>query len=161
MSYAELAVTTNFTFLTGASHPEELVARAAELGLAAIAITDRNSVAGVVRAHTALKEMRRELGKATIRSTVQVDTCSHQPVGEWKTVGAADRLLPKLIVGSRLVAEDCPVEWLALPTDRVKPPSEKDLFLFGKVADTNRPQAGPAGEVAKQDFSGSYGYVMD
>ena len=118
MSYAELAVTTNFTFLTGASHPEELVARAAELGLAAIAITDRNSVAGVVRAHTALKEMRRELGKATIRSTVQVDTCSHQPVGEWKTVGAADRLLPKLIVGSRLVAEDCPVEWLALPTDR-------------------------------------------
>ncbi|WP_428928171.1 type II and III secretion system protein family protein [Marinibacterium sp. SX1] len=52
-------------------------------------------------------------------------------------------------------------EALALPTDRVKPPSEKDLFLFGKVADTNRPQAGPAGEVAKQDFSGSYGYVMD
>ena len=39
MSYAELAVTTNFTFLTGASHPEELVARAAELGLAAIALS--------------------------------------------------------------------------------------------------------------------------
>jgi hypothetical protein len=47
---AELCVTSNFTFLTGASHPEELVTRAAELGLAAIAITDRNSVAGVVRA---------------------------------------------------------------------------------------------------------------
>ena len=38
--YAELGVTSNFTFLTGASHPEELVTRAAELGLAAIAITD-------------------------------------------------------------------------------------------------------------------------
>ena len=49
-SYAELCVTSNFTFLRGASHPEELVTRAAELGLAAIAITDRNSVAGVVRA---------------------------------------------------------------------------------------------------------------
>ena len=118
MSYAELGVTTNFTFLTGASHPEELVARAAELGLAAIAITDRNSVAGVVRAWSALKEMKTELGKATIRSTVQMDTCTHQPIGEWKTVEAVDRLLPRLIVGSRLVTVDCPVEWLALPTDR-------------------------------------------
>ncbi len=45
-SYAELCLTTNFTFLTGASHPEEMVTRAAELGLAAIAITDRNSLAG-------------------------------------------------------------------------------------------------------------------
>ncbi|MBB93594.1 MAG: general secretion pathway protein [Rhodobacteraceae bacterium] len=52
-------------------------------------------------------------------------------------------------------------EALALPTDRVRPPSERDLFLFGKVADTDRPRAGAAGEVAKQDFSGSYGYVMD
>ncbi len=52
-------------------------------------------------------------------------------------------------------------EALALPTDRVKPPSESDLFLFGRVARTNRPQSGPASEVAKQDFSGSYGYVME
>ena len=56
--YAELCVTSNFTFLTGASHPEELMTRAAELGLAAIAITDRNSLAGVVRAWSALKELR-------------------------------------------------------------------------------------------------------
>ena len=55
-SYAELAVTTNFSFLRGASHPEELVARAAALGLSAIAITDRNTLAGVVRAHQAAKE---------------------------------------------------------------------------------------------------------
>ena len=58
-AYAELCVTSNFTFLTGASHPEELVTRAAELGLEAIAITDRNSLAGVVRAYAALKELKR------------------------------------------------------------------------------------------------------
>ncbi|MDV4145958.1 MULTISPECIES: type II and III secretion system protein family protein [Shimia] len=52
-------------------------------------------------------------------------------------------------------------EALALPTDRVKPPSEKDLFLFGRVAKEKAPKRGAAGEVAKQDFSGSYGYVMD
>jgi error-prone DNA polymerase len=48
--YAELAVTTNFSFLRGASHPQEMVATAEELGLAAIGIADRNSFAGVVRA---------------------------------------------------------------------------------------------------------------
>ncbi|MCC5975769.1 MAG: type II and III secretion system protein family protein [Rubellimicrobium sp.] len=51
-------------------------------------------------------------------------------------------------------------ETLALPTDRVRPPSESDLFLFGRVAATG-PQTGGAGEVARQDFSGSYGYVLD
>ena len=54
--YAELHCRTNFSFLEGASHPDELVNRAAELGLAALAITDRNSVAGMVRAHVAAKE---------------------------------------------------------------------------------------------------------
>jgi len=56
MPYAELSVTTNFTFLTGASHPEEFVERAAELGHAAAAISDTNTLAGVVRAHVAAKE---------------------------------------------------------------------------------------------------------
>ncbi|MHA1545039.1 MAG: error-prone DNA polymerase [Alphaproteobacteria bacterium] len=55
-AYAELAVTTNYSFLAGASHPRELVETAAKLGLAAIAIADRNSLAGVVRAHVAAKE---------------------------------------------------------------------------------------------------------
>ena len=54
--YAELHCLSNFTFLRGASHPEELVERAAELGLSAITITDRNSLAGVVRAHVAAKQ---------------------------------------------------------------------------------------------------------
>ncbi|WP_153799486.1 error-prone DNA polymerase [Foetidibacter luteolus] len=56
MSYIELQVTTNFSFLRGASHPEELVEQAALLGYKKIAITDRNSVAGIVRAHAAAKK---------------------------------------------------------------------------------------------------------
>ncbi len=53
--YAELQVASNFSFLRGASHPDELVVTAAALGHAAIAITDRNSFAGIVRAHHAAK----------------------------------------------------------------------------------------------------------
>jgi error-prone DNA polymerase len=53
--YAELAVTTNFSFLRGGSHPEELVETAAALGHAAIGVADRNSFAGAVRAHIAAK----------------------------------------------------------------------------------------------------------
>ncbi|HUS97903.1 MAG TPA: error-prone DNA polymerase [Hyphomicrobiaceae bacterium] len=55
--YAELQVTTNFSFLRGGSHPHELVAQAKALGLHALAITDRNTLAGVVRAHAAAKEV--------------------------------------------------------------------------------------------------------
>ncbi|HEX8915304.1 MAG TPA: PHP domain-containing protein [Humisphaera sp.] len=53
--YAELDVTSNFSFLRGASHPDELVHQAARLGYRALAVTDRNSLAGVVRAHAAAK----------------------------------------------------------------------------------------------------------
>lgn len=55
MQYTELQVTTNFSFLRGGSHPEEMVAQAAALGYTEIAITDHNTLAGVVRAHTAAK----------------------------------------------------------------------------------------------------------
>src|SRR5689334_1826040 len=55
--YAELHCKTNFSFLEGASHPDELVVRAAELGYTALAITDRNTLAGVVRAHGAAKPL--------------------------------------------------------------------------------------------------------
>lgn len=56
MGYSELQVTSNFSFLRGASHPHELVAKAAELGYEKIAITDRNTLAGIVRAHAAARE---------------------------------------------------------------------------------------------------------
>ena len=130
--YAELCVTSNFTFLTGASHPEELVTRAAELGLAAIAITDRNSVAGVVRAYSALKELTRLRAKALastataqdgpmIRSQRVTDHSSRQTVphfsGDTDAPTLTEAPLPKLIAGARLVLTDSAVEWLALPTD--------------------------------------------
>lgn len=56
MKYSELQVTSNFSFLRGASHPHELVEQAAILGYSEIAITDRNSLAGVVRAHASGKK---------------------------------------------------------------------------------------------------------
>jgi error-prone DNA polymerase len=56
MAYTELQVTTNFSFLRGASHPEELVMQANGYGYHEIAITDRNTFAGIVRAHAAAKE---------------------------------------------------------------------------------------------------------
>ena len=130
--YAELCVTTNFTFLKGASHPEELVTRAAELGLAAIAITDRNSVAGVVRAFSALKELERLRNEAraasgapsdgpVIRSRQVTDHSSRQikryDALEPGSAVAPERDLPKLIPSARIVLTDSTVQWLALPTD--------------------------------------------
>jgi error-prone DNA polymerase len=53
MNYTELQVTTNFSFLQGASHPDEMVNQAASLGFDTIGIADRNTLAGVVRAHAA------------------------------------------------------------------------------------------------------------
>ncbi|WP_343700658.1 error-prone DNA polymerase [Chitinophaga sp.] len=56
MRYTELQVTSNFSFLRGASHPEELVEQAAAYGYTEIAVTDRNTLAGIVRAHVAAKK---------------------------------------------------------------------------------------------------------
>src|SRR5689334_13780534 len=55
MSYVELQVTTNFSFLRGGSHPEELVNEAVKLGYQQIAVTDVNTLAGIVRAYAATK----------------------------------------------------------------------------------------------------------
>ena len=59
--YAELQVTTNYSFLRGGSHPGELVLQAVELGHYAIGIADRNTLAGVVRAYAAVKEYYEEI----------------------------------------------------------------------------------------------------
>src|SRR5712692_157679 len=103
MTYAELAVTTNFSFLRGASHPQEMVATADELGLAAIGIADRNSFAGVVRAYDEWKK-RKEAQK-------QKAAEAEQP-----TTDEAKETI-KLLVGTRLVTIDG-FEILAYPTDR-------------------------------------------
>ena len=134
MSYAELCATSNFTFLRGASHPEEMVTRAAELGLQAIAITDHNSLAGVVRAYAALKELKRA-GKDTIRirSETQLDHSSRQEISDLSTLQRPQTLhLPKLIVGARLVLRSSHVDWIALPKDRAAYSRLTRLLTLGK-----------------------------
>ncbi|MFN7223924.1 MAG: PHP domain-containing protein, partial [Paracoccaceae bacterium] len=88
MRAAELCALTNFTFLTGASHPEEMLQAAYDRGLGAVAITDVNSVAGVVRAHQKARDLIRDFGHA-----------------------------PRLIPGARLVLRDG-FTLTALPRDR-------------------------------------------
>jgi len=101
-AYAELAVTTNFSFLRGASHPEDYVAEAARLNLAGLGIADRNTLAGVVRAHVALKE-----------------------------TDAADSAL-KLAIGCRLVFTDDTPDLLAYPKDRAAYGRLSRLLSLGK-----------------------------
>ena len=60
---AEFAILSNFTFLTGASHPEEYVERAVALGIEALAIADENSVAGIVRAHSHCRDIARRVAE--------------------------------------------------------------------------------------------------
>ena len=89
--YAELQVTTNYSFLRSGSHPGELVLQAAALGHTAVGIADRNTLAGVVRAYAALKEFYEE----------------HPTPEEQQT---------KLLVGTRLETRDG-YSLLAYPTD--------------------------------------------
>ena len=132
--YAELCATSNFTFLTGASHPEELVTRAAELGLAAIAITDRNSLAGVVRAYRALQILREQVeDRIRIASQHRKDNCSRQEIGAPDDIARPPvSHLPKLIAGCRLVLRDSAVEWIVLPTDKPAWQRLTRLLTLGK-----------------------------
>ena len=66
MSYAEICVATNFSFLRGASHPEELVVAAGTLGLSGIGVTDHNSLAGVVRMYAARQQIEFEFDKLRV-----------------------------------------------------------------------------------------------
>ncbi|MEM7438271.1 MAG: error-prone DNA polymerase [Pseudomonadota bacterium] len=94
MPFAELCITSNFSFLTGASHAEEYAERAAELDMLAFAVTDENSVAGIVRAHTTLKEMTRRVREEEL-----------------------DINPPRLIPGARLLTQDG-FSVVVLPQDR-------------------------------------------
>ncbi|MBB3954809.1 error-prone DNA polymerase [Novosphingobium sediminicola] len=87
-AFAELIAASNYSFLRGASHPAEMVARAVKLGLAGLGIADRNSVAGVVRAHKAWKDLGREASGL------------------------------KLVVGARLVFADDTPDIIAYPATR-------------------------------------------
>ncbi len=65
MAFSELCITSNFTFLTGGSHPQEYARLASKMNMPAFAIADINSVAGIVRAHQELREVQRETGQAS------------------------------------------------------------------------------------------------
>ncbi|MBM3572448.1 MAG: DNA polymerase III subunit alpha, partial [Alphaproteobacteria bacterium] len=101
-----MAVTSNFSFLRGASDPEELVAQARELGFTGIGIADRNSVAGVVRA---LTQMR-----AFMEEKESLDHVAKQTSPETATAAPEFRLA----VGARLVFADGTSDILAYPRDR-------------------------------------------
>jgi error-prone DNA polymerase len=94
--YAELHAKTNFSFLEGASHPDELALRAAKLGLAALAVTDRNTLAGVVRAHAAARQLQLKL-----LIGAEIDLVDAPPVVLWTTDRASYGRLARLITHGR------------------------------------------------------------
>jgi error-prone DNA polymerase len=96
MRYAELHCKTNFSFLEGASHPDELVRQAAELAYRALAVTDRNSLAGVVRAHIAAKEVGLPLVVGA-----EITPLDAPPVVLWPTDRASYGRLSRLITRGR------------------------------------------------------------
>ena len=103
--YAELHCTTNFSFLQGGSHPEELVSQAASLGYAALAITDRVSLSGVVRAHAAAKEA----GVHLIIGAV-VEPIDATPLVLWVTNKKGYENLCRLLT-TGLLKQDCLKEY--------------------------------------------------
>ncbi len=113
MPFAELDITSNFTFLTGGSHPEEYIGRAALLGIGAIAIADENSVAGIVRAHTAAREIARQ-----VRLLAKADPIGPpRPAHISKPPSAPVHTVPRLIPAARIVLQDG-FTVTALPRDR-------------------------------------------
>ncbi|MBW8753506.1 MAG: error-prone DNA polymerase [Sphingomonadales bacterium] len=94
-AFAELGAMTNYSFLHGASHPSDIVGQALELGMTGIGVADRNTVAGVVRAHKALKDARED--------------------AEAEGVTLPDF---RLVVGARLVFVDGTPDILAYPMTR-------------------------------------------
>jgi len=102
MAWAELSITSNFTFLTGASHPEEHMDRAALAGLAAIAIADENSVAGIVRAHTRAREIARVVAERRAQEKAHGPIGPPRPPGAPRAPGPDIANVPALIPAARL-----------------------------------------------------------
>jgi len=96
--FAELSIISNFTFLTGASHPEEYIERAALLGLPAIAIADVNSVTGIVRAHNAVRDVKRLIKDRKSKSLIGPP----RPQNIKKPPSLNLDTVPRLIPGSKL-----------------------------------------------------------
>jgi error-prone DNA polymerase len=115
--YAELSITSNFTFLTGASHPEEYMERAVTLGLPAIAIADDNSVAGIVRAHTQAREIARKVHERLEWEAQNTSIGPPCPDHIPKPPSYPIHAVPRLIPAARLIFTDAPTV-TALPLNR-------------------------------------------
>jgi error-prone DNA polymerase len=108
MQYVELHCKTNFSFLEGASHADELVEKASELGYSGIAVTDRNSLAGIVRSHTAAKDANIPLLVGS-----QIYPMDGPPVLLWAMDRPGYGQLCRLITEGRMRGEkgQCPLSW--------------------------------------------------
>jgi DNA-directed DNA polymerase III PolC len=115
--FAELSALSNFTFLTGGSHPEELMERAALIGYPALAVADVNSVAGIVRAHTRAREIARAVRLR--REALERDGPIGPPAPPCLPPTPRLDLLnaPRLIPAARVVLT-CGFAATALPRDR-------------------------------------------
>lgn len=133
MAFAELNITSNFTFLTGGSHPEEYALRAAETGMAAFAIADENSVAGIVRAHTECRDIARRVREMQCvlakQGLIGPPRPKHIPKPPSRDVTTAPRLMP----AARLVLTDG-LTMTALPTDRAAWGRLSRLISKGRLA---------------------------
>jgi len=117
MPFAELSATSNFTFLTGASHPEDYAERAAFAGHVALAIADENTVAGIVRAHTRLKEIARIVAERAAQEAREGEIGPPRPDHAPRAPGPDIRNVPALLPAARLRLADG-FSATALPRDR-------------------------------------------
>ncbi|MEM1237209.1 MAG: error-prone DNA polymerase [Pseudomonadota bacterium] len=105
-AFAELSAVSNFTFLTGGSHPEEYMRRAALLGYPALAIADDNSVAGIVRAHTEAKEIARKVRMRRQADAMDGPIGPPRPSHIPQPPSAAIFNIPRLIPAARITLEN-------------------------------------------------------
>jgi DNA-directed DNA polymerase III PolC len=116
--FTELDITSNFTFLSGGSHPQEYIRRGALIGLPAIAIADENSVAGIVRAHTEAREVARLVKLArTARTAPNGPIGPPRPPHIAKPPSADITTTPRLIPAARIVLQGG-FSATAIPRDR-------------------------------------------
>ena len=121
-AYAELMVTSNFSFLRSGSDPAELVSAAVANGLAGLGLCDRNTLAGVVRAYSALRQLRADAGTGNPR------------------LGAAANAF-RYVVGTRLVFADGTPDILVYPTDRAAYGRLCQLLTVGNTRDVSGKRA--------------------
>ncbi len=132
MPFVELNITSNFTFLKGGSHAEEYAARAAAMGMEGFAIADENSVAGIVRAFTECKEIKRCV------EAREAFNAKHGPIGPPAPAGSKSpsynvTCVPRLIPAAKIVLQDG-FTVTALPQNRTAWGRLSRLISKGRLA---------------------------